>query len=281
MSQKQKTGGKQRRRKKKYRLKKRFFVFLLAVALCLGGMVRCTAKQWAKEDKKEKAQIVEDRENEAGQKSDNASSISRKALQTTEPWKLRLVNSFHKLPEDFSVATTIIRGEEKSGRSFDSRAVERLNQMLEDSRAAGLEVMVCSAYRTVEYQRKLISEQVERYVQRGMSREEAKRQTATEIIEPGASEHNLGLAVDLVSASYQELSPKQTDTAENKWLLENCTKYGFILRYPQGKQEITQIIYEPWHFRYVGEEAAKEIMEQGLCLEEYLGEIPSEGATAG
>ncbi|MBQ4504439.1 MAG: M15 family metallopeptidase, partial [Firmicutes bacterium] len=145
--------------------------------------------------------------------------------------------------------------------------------MIADAAEEGLEIEVCSAYRTIDYQKNLIAAQVAKYVAQGMSQADAEAKTATEIIEPGASEHNLGLAVDLVAKSYQHLEDDQEDTAENKWLLKHCTEYGFILRYPRGKEEITGIKYEPWHFRYVGEAAAREIMEQGICLEEYLNEL--------
>jgi len=274
MSDRRRTGAAEHRRKKKYRVKKRFFVFLLILVLCLVGMVRCAAG-WLEGEEKEMKKPTKEMGNNV-EENGASSGISRTAIASTEPWKLTLVNKSHKLPEDFTVETTVIAGEEQSGRSFDSRAVDSLNRMLADSKAAGLDVVVCSAHRTLEYQKKLISNQVERYVSRGMSQAEAEAKTAREIIEPGASEHNLGLAVDLVARSYQELEPEQADTPENQWLLANCTKYGFILRYPEDKQEITEIIYEPWHFRYVGEAAAKEIMEQNLCLEEYLGETSSQ-----
>ena len=87
---------------------------------------------------------------------------------------------------------------------------------------------------------------------------------------PGTSEHQTGLALDIISSSYQVLDRDQENTAEQRWLMENSYKYGFILRYPSDKSEITGINYEPWHYRYVGKEAAKEIYEKGLCLEEYL-----------
>ena len=89
---------------------------------------------------------------------------------------------------------------------------------------------------------------------------------------PGTSEHNLGLAADIVAKDYQLLDDKQAETPEAVWLEENCWRYGFILRYPTDKTGETGIIFEPWHYRYVGKEAAREIMEQGICLEEYLGE---------
>ena len=93
---------------------------------------------------------------------------------------------------------------------------------------------------------------------------------------PGTSEHQLGLALDIVDLDYQQLDTRQEETPEQKWLMENSWKYGFILRYPTDKSNITGIIYEPWHYRYVGKEAAKVIHEKGICLEEYLENDPEE-----
>ena len=89
---------------------------------------------------------------------------------------------------------------------------------------------------------------------------------------PGTSEHEIGLAVDIVDDNYQMLENEQENTPVQKWLKKNCWKYGFILRYPENKKKITGVIYEPWHYRYVGKTAAKEIMSKGICLEEYLDE---------
>ena len=94
---------------------------------------------------------------------------------------------------------------------------------------------------------------------------------------PGTSEHETGLALDITAQSYPVLEQDQEDTPEQQWLMENAWRFGFILRYPQGKTEITGICYEPWHYRYVGREAAKEIQEKGLCLEEYLAEPETGG----
>lgn len=258
-----------RRRKKKYRVKKRFFVFLLILLLCLAGIVRCTVHRLTDGDSSPDGGSTGF--DGIGADGSEGGSVQRTAIASTEAWKLTLVNKSHRLPEDYTVETAAIAGD-TAGHTFDARAVDSLNRMLADAKEAGLDVMVCSAYRTIEYQENLIAAQVAKYVAQGLSQAEAEARTATEIIEPGASEHNLGLAVDLVARSYQTLDAAQASTAENQWLLANCTRYGFILRYPDGKQEITGIIYEPWHFRYVGEAAASEIMEQGLCLEEYLGQ---------
>ena len=100
--------------------------------------------------------------------------------------------------------------------------------------------------------------------------QQADERAAQVVARPGTSEHNLGLACDIVALDYQNLDDGYAETPEAKWLYENCAKYGFILRYPPDKEDITGVIYEPWHFRYVGEQAAQEIMQRGICLEEYL-----------
>lgn len=194
-------------------------------------------------------------------------SPSASPLPEERPWNLALVNAGHPLPGDFSIETAQL----PNGLEFDSRAYGALTGMLAAGEAEGLSFVVCSAYRTVEYQRTLFDNQVERYEARGYSRQEAEELTAREIMPPGTSEHNLGLAADIVALSYQLLDEAQADTAEQQWLMEHCWEYGFILRYPEDKQELTGIIYEPWHYRYVGVEAALAMKESGQCLEEYLG----------
>lgn len=104
----------------------------------------------------------------------------------------------------------------------------------------------------------------------GYGLEDAKAKAGRQVAVPGTSEHQLGLAVDIVDVSYQLLDTNQENTGVQKWLLENSWRYGFILRYPTDKTDITGIVYEPWHYRYVGKEYAKEIYEKGVCLEQYL-----------
>ena len=115
-----------------------------------------------------------------------------------------------------------------------------------------------------------MSDDVQNRLNQQMTPLEAYQETSTSVALPGTSEHATGLAVDIISTSYGELDDRQGDTAEQKWLMEHCWEYGFILRYPPEKSDITGIIYEPWHYRYVGKDAAQEITEQGITLEEYL-----------
>ena len=186
----------------------------------------------------------------------------------TEDWMLTLVNRWNPLPDDFAVETAAVEGKYQ----LDARAVEPLQRMLADCRADGLDPIICSAYRTGEYQTGLFDKQVRKQRKKGFADEEAVAAAAEVVAVPGTSEHQLGLAVDLCARSYQLLDKGQEDTAEFQWLREHCMDYGFILRYPDGTTDLTGIIYEPWHFRYVGEQAAREITDAGITLEEYVNE---------
>lgn len=182
------------------------------------------------------------------------------------PWNLVLVNSENPM-EDGYVPELM---ELEEGYSIDSRILDSAQEMLADAKEAGLHIDICSAYRSVKRQEQVFSDSMKTRVKSGLSYWEAFSETSLNVAVPGTSEHALGLALDLVSNQYTELDEKQEDTAEAKWLKENCHKYGFILRYPPEKTNITGIIYEPWHYRYVGEEHATKIMELGITLEEYL-----------
>lgn len=183
------------------------------------------------------------------------------------PWNLTLVNWENPLPEDFAAPELI---QLRNGHAIDARAYPDLQAMMDAARAEGLRPLICSSFRTWEGQDKLYRAQVKRELSRGYGQSEAEAQAALWVARPGTSEHELGLAVDIVDMGYQILDERQEDTPVQRWLMEHCWEYGFILRYPTDKSEITHIGYEPWHYRYVGREAAKEIMERGLCLEEYL-----------
>lgn len=185
----------------------------------------------------------------------------------SDAWNLVLVNAEHPLPEDFKIPETTRLS---NGYSVDSRIYPSLQKMMDDCRAEGLEPMICSAYRSREKQTELFERKVQSCLSSASSREEAEKQAAAWVNRPGTSEHQTGMALDIVDKSYQVLDQKQEETGGQQWLTAHCAEYGFILRYPSDKQEITGVSYEPWHYRYVGTEAAREIMDGGLCLEEYL-----------
>ena len=189
-----------------------------------------------------------------------------------QTWNLFLVNLWNKLPDDFTVDLTYL----KNGHAVDSRAYPDLQDMMDDCRAAGLSPLICSSYRTYEKQVTLYDNQVAKYLAKGYTQDQAEKEAAMWVAIPGTSEHHTGLALDIVSLDYQYLDEKQEETPEQQWLLENAWLYGWILRYPPEKVDLTGIAYEPWHYRYVGKEVAKEIHDAGICLEEYL--MPAEKA---
>lgn len=180
---------------------------------------------------------------------------------------LLLVNPWTPLPEDFLPGELV---PVQNDQAVDARAYPDLQNMLGDMSQAGLSPLICSSYRSQERQQELYDNKVQRVMAEGVSREEAQAEAARWVARPGTSEHQTGLAVDIVSLSNQMLDETQESTPEFQWLAENAWKYGFILRYPNDKSEKTGIAYEPWHFRFVGKEAAEEMHDLGLCLEEYL-----------
>ena len=179
-----------------------------------------------------------------------------------DDWRITLVNKDNLLPENYQITLADIDDE----RKFDSRAINYLNDMLEDMKNdVKDDFWVQSAYRDPEYQEKIFNEKKQEYLDDGLSEERAELLTSKTINKPLTSEHNLGLSVDF---NYVNTSFDETDAF--KWLQENAEKYGFILRYKKEKEDITKIIYEPWHWRFVGEEHAKKMNELDMCLEEYI-----------
>ena len=187
-------------------------------------------------------------------------SVTHK-ITVSEEWNLIIVNRWNELPEDYSVELT----ELSNGQKVDSRIYPYLQEMFDAARAEGVYPVVREGYRTKEEQQEILDDKIQTYINQGYSQSRAERTAKEWVALPGTSEHQLGIAVD-INADKSKCSNEEVYA----WLAENAYKYGFILRYPLGKQEITGTSYEPWHYRYVGEEAALEIYEQGICLEEYF-----------
>lgn len=191
-----------------------------------------------------------------------------KVKKVITDWRLTLANYENILPEDFEVEVANI----DEFRQFDARAIEDLNQMMNDMIKDGiLNIWVQSAYRSVERQKELYDDSVQKYLNQGKTLEEAEKLTDEYINKPGSSDHNLGLAVDF---NYVDNKFENLDGFD--WLQENAENYGFILRYPKDKEDITKISYESWHWRYVGEEHAKKMNELKMCLEEYIEYLQEE-----
>ena len=240
-------------------------LILLSAALLLG--YREGVRKGTETESKKAEKIIQEKEKQNNQLTARIEEMNRKGKEE-RPWNLTLVNQKNPMEEGYIPELETLYGYYK----VDKRILQPLKEMLSAAEAEGLHPKVCSAYRSVEKQEQLYNTYMRNEVKKGKTYWEALEITAQTTAYPGESEHGLGLAVDIISPSYQVLDERQKDTPEAQWLLANCHKYGFILRFPPEKADVTGILYEPWHFRYVGVEDATKIMEMGITLEEYLGE---------
>ena len=230
------------------------------------------------QDEKEEAPVESSsQKEEQGQSSQETiqQQLAEEFAKEKEEYYLLLANAENPLPQDWSIQTE----EVQNGYEMDKRAAPAMREMIQAAKEDGVELMLCSAYRSVEKQQQLFDRSQQAYMAQGMSEEEAYAKTATETAIPGTSEHQTGLAADIVTPTYQMLDAGFADTPAGQWLSEHAAEYGFVLRYPQDKQEVTGIIYESWHYRFVGKTHAKLMKESGLCLEEYLQQELPEGYT--
>ncbi|HOO25100.1 MAG TPA: M15 family metallopeptidase [Clostridiales bacterium] len=178
-----------------------------------------------------------------------------------DKWYLLLVNFDYCLPKGYSFERTGVG----NNTSLDSRVAPHFAAMKEAAKKEGKNIVPISGYRSLDTQERLFNQTVNEYKNQGFDDKTSVEKASKRRQPPGCSEHNAGLAMDVC-----EIRKTFENTAEFKWLQENAADYGFILRYPKDKVNITGVQYEPWHWRYVGVEAAREIKERGICLEEYL-----------
>lgn len=186
-----------------------------------------------------------------------------------DDWQLVLVNKQHPVPDDYTFTLGTIKGSMKC----DVRIIDDLTRMMQAAKSDGIDLKICSPYRDYNRQTVLFNRKIDYYMEKGYSYLDAYKIASMTVTVPGASEHQIGLALDIVSSTYSVLEIGFGETEAGIWLKEHCDEYGFILRYPLGKEYITGIQYEPWHFRYVGREAAHSIMENGITLEEFLDNL--------
>ena len=184
-------------------------------------------------------------------------------------WRLLLINKQHPVPDGYEVELGNINTM-KGIMQCDARIIDDLLSMLQAAKDDGINLWICSPYRDYAYQEMLFDRKINKYMGAGYSYMEAYMLASQVVTVPGASEHQLGLALDIVCDTYTALDEGFGETDAGKWLLEHSREYGFILRYPKGKEYITGIDFEPWHFRYVGVEAATVIMDEGITLEEFV-----------
>lgn len=255
----------ERRRQRRYReaMRNRIIAAAFLVLLIVGIIFivkGCKDKKQAQEEQQQQAPEALARQDEPQEPEPAKPSAADNELLT-------LVNPWNELPEDWQVDLVTL----SNGLQIDRRCYDALQEMMDACREAGYEPLICSAYRTQETQQDLFNNKVAKLEAEGKSHDEAVQEAGTVVAVPGTSEHQLGLTVDVVDVNNQNLTEEQEKTPTQKWLMANSWRYGFIHRYPNSKSDITGIIYEPWHYRYVGKDAAQEIFNKGITLEEYLG----------
>lgn len=175
-------------------------------------------------------------------------------------FNLVVINKDNPIPSNFDLELSSLLGSQVHAKAKDS-----LEKMINDAKNDGIKLYISSGYRSIERQTMLFNRKVNYFKNKGLSQAKAEIQAARIVAKPKTSEHHSGLAVDL-----NGVRDNFYKTKEYKWLMSNSYKYGFILRYPKDKTNITNVIYEPWHFRFVGVEHAQKMMSQNLCLEEYI-----------
>ena len=188
---------------------------------------------------------------------------------SADDWRLILVNKQHPIPDDYQLELGSIH----NGLKVDKRITRQLDNMLEGARKDGVNLLVISPYRNSDHQKELFEKKIKQALRQDYDFLTAYKETAQAVTIPGSSEHEIGLAVDVTTRQHITLDAQYAESDGGKWLKKHCAEYGFILRYPTGKEEITGIEFEPWHFRYVGKAAATYIMENNLALEEFIALI--------
>lgn len=180
-------------------------------------------------------------------------------------WRLVLINKQHPIPENYEFTLGTLSG----SMQCDSRIIDDLLLMMKKAKEEGIDLMVCSPYRDLSKQETLFLRKINMYMKNGYSYIDAYKLSSQAVTVPGASEHQVGLAIDFITKNYTLLDEGFANTEAGMWLASHCAEYGFVIRYPKDKEYITSIEYEPWHFRYVGREAARIIMDESICLEEF------------
>ena len=259
-----------RRRRRKRAIRRMFWRGAIALSgvlilLLTWNLTSCALRYLSPSDDRQQEDMEEE-----GEDRERKEEKEEAVRTTADAADLLLVNKTH--PLDSAWKPNLIRIREY-GVEVDSSIADHLREMLAAGEKKGLSFWIASAYRSTQRQRELLDEDIEALIHKGYSYSEAYEEVVRETMPVGCSEHATGLAVDIVAKDYQILDEKQGRTDEILWLQQNCSRYGFILRYPEGKEDSTKVSYESWHFRYVGVEAAEEIMSQGLTLEEYMESV--------
>ena len=205
---------------------------------------------------------------------DNALGLTKAeaAAMLADPMMV-LVNHTNKMPDNYTFDTKECGSQTAVNKTLQTPACDAFLEMQKAAAADGVTVWMQSGYRSVKYQTGLYERKTKYYTDRGYDTATAKEMAAAVVNPPGYSEHNCGLAADLNSPEHTGLDEGFENTTAFRWLCEHAVEYGFILRYPKGAEDKTEITYEPWHWRYVGRENAAKINASGLCFEDYIAQL--------
>ena len=205
---------------------------------------------------------------------DNALGLTKAeaAAMLADPMMV-LVNHTNKMPDNYTFDTKECGSQTAVNKTLQTPACDAFLEMQKAAAADGVTVWMQSGYRSVKYQTGLYERKTKYYTDQGYDTATAKEMAAAVVNPPGYSEHNCGLAADLNSPEHTGLDEGFENTTAFRWLCEHAAEYGFILRYPKGAEDKTEITYEPWHWRYVGRENAAKISASGLCFEDYVAQL--------
>ena len=248
---------------------RRLGIFLLAVFVAIAGVTNIVRTKHREAAAQAYAEKQAEKENQKAKEQED-SGLKLADEKEKEQWYLKLVNAKNPMTQEDvpEVATETI---DSNGYQVDARIMGDLEDMFAAARAAGRNPVICSAFRAWETQEYLYQNKIQRVMsEEGLPEDQAAVEAGTVVAVPGTSEHQIGLALDIVDPSYQSLDDAQAKTDASLWLAENAADYGFILRYPKDKVDLTGIDYESWHYRYVGKDAALFMKEHNLCLEEFI-----------
>lgn len=246
----------------------RRLVCLTALACCLvGGTAYALSRNAAPDAATMTSSPAAGSDADNGAQNDGVLTAEQAQAMLNDP-RMILVNHTNPVPENYTVDTKECGSSTAINKTLQTEAANAFLAMQAAAAKDGVDVRMQSGYRSVKYQTKLYNNKTQYYRNKGLSEKDARAKAATIVNPPGYSEHNCGLAADLNSPEHTSLDTGFENTAAFRWLCEHAAEYGFILRYPKEAEAVTEITYEPWHWRYVGPENAAIIKQSGLCLED-------------
>ena len=204
----------------------------------------------------------------AASEAESSLLTARQAQAILDDPRMVLVNHTNKMPDDHTFTTKACGSATAVNKTLQTEAADAFLAMQAAAAKDGVTIWMQSGYRSVDYQKNLYDQKTQYFRNKGLSEAEAKKQAANIVNPPGYSEHNCGLAADLNSPEHTDLTEDFENTEAFRWLSAHAVEYGFILRYPKNAEAVTEITYEPWHWRYVGPENAALIQQSGLCFED-------------